>query len=329
MVTKYSKPSEFLLEYKQGMFSQDKKALEDEQRILDLYKSQPERTACKNCLVVLGQTSFVKKGVEYVVCQCGHLNGRNEDTNEFCQHLYVTEAEAYGAEQLSDSKSIFEKRVKDIYRPKADFLLENLPKGLMYADIGAGAGHFLVALKQTGADAIGYEVSQLLISNAKSLYPDIEFQSYLMDDTLALAKTVDADVVCLIGVLEHLQYPREFLGALKRNKRVKYLYISVPLFSPSVFIECAFPNTTHRHLSGGHTHLYTDRSLQHMEKEFGITRTAEWWFGQDVMDIYRSILATTDSKEFSDMFLPLLNPLQSEIDKKKLSSEVHIVYKLT
>ena len=42
-----------------------------------------------------------------------------------------------------------------------------------------------------------------------------------------------------------------------KSSRIKYLYISVPIFSLTSFIENAFQNIYPRHLSGGHTHLFT------------------------------------------------------------------------
>ena len=66
---------------------------------------------------------------------------------------------------------------------------------------------------------------------------------------------------------------------------------------------------------------------------------SEWWFGADIVDLYRNFFLNIRNKEsnykkantiniFNNMFLGLLDNLQLEIDKKKLSSEAHILYKV-
>ena len=118
-----------------------------------------------------------------------------------------------------------------------------------------------------------------------------------------------------------------------RNSNVRYLYISVPLFSPSVFFEMAFPGVFQRHLSGGHTHLFTERSIAWMCGEFGMTRVAEWWFGADMMDLFRAISVELCGGEGSgqsdalwrEMFAPAIDDLQLALDKRRLASEVHML----
>ena len=65
-------------------------------------------------------------------------------------------------------------------------------------------------------------------------------KSHNLNDTNQIVSEIDADVVSLIGVLEHVQYPTEFLKNIKKNKKIKYLFISVPTFSLSVFFEMVF-----------------------------------------------------------------------------------------
>ena len=88
----------------------------------------------------------------------------------------------------------------------------------------------------------------------------------------------------MIGVLEHLQEPREVLHAICSNPTIRYIYISVPMFSLSVYLKAVSPEVFHRQLGAGHTHLYTDSSLDWMCKEFGLERVGGWWFGTDIVD---------------------------------------------
>ena len=60
---------------------------------------------------------------------------------------------------------------------------------------------------------------------------------------------------------------------------------------------------------------------------------SEWWFGTDFMDLLRSIHVTNVksknelfTKKISEIY-ELVDDFQKIIDQKKLSSEVHIVFK--
>ena len=94
------------------------------------------------------------------------------------------------------------------------------------------------------------------------------------------------------------------------------------------------PDIFHRHLSGAHTHLYTDKSLNYLADEFGLRIIGEWWFGSDIVDLFRHLKVTMSksntsektSNMFSENFIPLIDSLQLELDKKRSSSEVHILF---
>ena len=72
-------------------------------------------------------------------------------------------------------------------------------------------------------------------------------------------------------------------------KTTNYLFISVPTFSFSVFLENANQDIFPRQLSGGHTHLYTEESLNYLAKKNKLKIIAEWWFGSDMADLLRTI----------------------------------------
>jgi hypothetical protein len=88
-----------------------------------------------------------------------------------------------------------------------------------------------------------------------------------------------------------------------------------------------------RHLSGGHTHLYTERSLDWTCAEFGLTRAAEWWFGTDMVDLFRAVTvelergnAVTDRTGlWTGMFGAAIDDVQLALDQRKLASEVHML----
>ena len=276
--------------------------------------------------------------------RCGHLNGMNEDTNSFCSAVYTdNRGEDYAEDYSSGNTYEYKKRMKDIYFPKATFMRDSLinvgadADTLKYADIGAGSGYFVAAMRDIGLrDSIGYEVSAQQVSHGNTMIGSPLLKEFDINNTIEMVDAINVDVVSMIGVLEHLQHPRKVLSALGRNLTVKYLYISVPLFSMGVFFEMVFPHVMNRQLSGPHTHLYTDSSLLYMEKEFDLERISSWWFGTDMMDLYRSVSVSLTQEQdntkieslWQDMFAPVMDSLQIVLDKNRLSSEVHILYRL-
>jgi len=309
------------------------------------YANQPIRTRCKICDEILPSAdSFAKHGVAYVQCLgCSHLNGRYEDTEEFCGSLYSDNGGAdYARNYSSANNNAYKRRLEEVYIPKAEFLVKALdahenPNDLSYADIGAGSGYFVSALQEAGLNNIvGYEVSDTQIQFSKEMNSEIRIISHDLNDTVSIIGNLETDVVSMVGVLEHLRKPREILAAIRSNSNVKYLFISVPIFSLSVVFEALFSLMMPRHLSGGHTHLFSEKSLNHMAKEYGLENVAEWWFGADIMDLYRGMLTRLESlsevemlKEFvSDTLPPLIDDLQLALDRSKQSSEVHILYKV-
>ena len=141
------------------------------------------------------------------------------------------------------------------------------------------------------------------------------------------------NTVSMIGVLEHLTNPHEFLNSFKKSK-AEYLYISVPLFSLSVFLENSFQNVFPRQLSGGHTHLFTKKSIYKMAKKYKFKIIGEWWFGTDIADLYRSLINTSEYtnekiylKEINKFLFKQIDELQNILDRGKLCSEVHLIFK--
>ena len=137
----------------------------------------------------------------------------------------------------------------------------------------------------------------------------------------------------MIHVLEHLTDPNLLLKAFKKSNAT-YLYISVPLFSLSVFLENSFKNVFPRQLSGGHTHLYTEKSLNFLAKKYKLKIIGEWWFGTDFADLYRSLRNSgkiVNKKiflnEINKKLFSVIDELQSVLDKNKICSEVHMVFK--
>ena len=200
-------------------------------------------------------------------------------------------------------------------------------------DVGSGAGHFLKACEQKNIHAEGIEantklckLSQKFLKKNRLLNVDLDYFENKILNT-------DKECVSLIGVLEHLTEPHKVFEAFKKSE-AQFLFISVPLASFTIFIEHAFKEIFPRHLSGTHTHLFTEQSINFLKKKYNLNIIGEWWFGLDFPDLFRSILVTSKSKKkkiFTDKlekyFYKHLNEFQNILDRNKICSEVHLIFK--
>lgn len=339
ILKKFSKPSADIYKIKNNFFYQNSKFFKNEIIINKKYKKQPIRNKCKNCNYKSTRKIFLSFGIDYFVCsRCSHLNGVYSDTRLFCDWLYSEKKkDNYNNKKFYTLKD-FDKRVNNIYLPKAKFLKQVLKKNINVIDVGAGAGHFVKALEILNIKCIGLEPSKYLTSlgNSKlkrntliNLSLD-EMEKDFFDHHIFSNKK---NVLSLIGVLEHLHDINSFMVKFLKSK-IEYLYIYVPIFSLSTFIENVFSKVYPRQLSGAHTHLYTKESLQFFAKKYNLKIIGEWWFGQDFMDLYRSILLSSKShdpikyKYFLDKnFYSVIDKLQNILDKNMICTDAHIIFK--
>jgi hypothetical protein len=342
---RYGKSSLPLLKHKRNFFEDNEKILAEQKRVLELYAAQPRRSRCKNCDCKLEEIAFSKLGIDYLVCpECGHLNGGHEDTDAFVEQLYTnSDSKGLASDYRVEDIEAYRRRVADIYLPKIDFLIEAFheeglsPEEMSYADLGAGSGYLVQAFLSRGIEkVIGYEVSPPQVALANAMIPGERIKLHNLDEISEIARTVCADVVTLIGVIQHLRHPHLLLESLRENSNVRYVYFSVPIFSPCIFFEMIFPSVMQRQLSGGHTHLYTESSIDWFCNKFGFKRVAEWWFGTDMFDLYRSVGVSlrqapeTQSicEQWWKIMAPAIDEMQLALDRRRLSSEVHMLVKL-
>jgi hypothetical protein len=315
-------------------------------RISRAYVSQPKRTHCKLCSTLLGDQDFTKGGIPYHFCGfCGHINGGYQDTTPFCTltSSIVDEINFNDHDHAPINCENYQSRIEKIYIPKAEFLSDALVEdgvcsnNLTHAVFGAGTGCYVSALMRTGVSRIvGYEVSEIQALAANNKFKDKKIIHHSTEDTITIAKHITAEVASLIGVLEQQQNPNKLLESLAGNQNVRYIYASIPMLSFSVFIEMFFNDVMPRQLSGDSFHLFTMSSLKWLEQEHGLTRIGEWWFGTDMFDLFRCISVmlgkTSGSRSVTEywnqLFLPVNDPLQLEIDRRQMSSEVHLVWKI-
>ncbi len=336
-IRKYSKSSNFYASSKKEFFGSNDDLLAKAKRQNELYAKGPARLNCKICGdVLLEETDIKSHGVEYVFCRsCNHLNGRYDDTQDFVNSLYVADGGTDYANNYIDSE--YASRAEKIYIPKAEFLKDSLPRaptGIL--DVGCGGGYFVYAAQKLGFASLGIDVSETMTAYGNSQiknHLDCE-PLHCVDETelYEAVRYTAFDVVSAIGVIEHLREPERFFEAVKKSK-ASFLYYSVPMFSPSVFLENAMQDIFPRQLSGGHTHLFTEESLLKMHELVRGTSIAEWRFGTDMMDLYRSLVVAMQKNggssyaqdQISRGMGGLIDELQNILDKNHFCSEIHVL----
>lgn len=341
MIKRYSKSSGFYVDAKSAFFDGNDGLLAKARYQNSLYCSQPDRLACKLCATALPEgEDFRSHGVGYVFCvDCGHLNGRHDDTREFVEALYIGDAGTEYARNYVDEN--FERRTREVYVPKVEFLLSGLAGApVSVLDVGCGAGYFVAACALQGVTATGMDVSQALIAFGNEQLRRLgkaEAAGLTQVDESGFFEAVvatRADVVSAVGVIEHLRQPQLLFDAFHRSS-ARYLYYSVPMFSLSVILENVFSEVFPRQLSGGHTHLFTEASIRRMHDMAAAESIAEWRFGTDVMDLYRSLMVMLARNQgsaklldvFGKSFAPGIDALQSVLDESHFCSEIHCVLK--
>ena len=260
----YSKTYKPLISIKKNFSEDNKNNLNRVLKINKIYSKQSIRSACQNCSNKTLKPLLKSFGIIYHECStCGHLNGKYNSTDDFSKNLYQGGLNKnYSLNYLKD----FNNRVKNIYLPKVAFLKKAIGSNITVLDVGSGAGHFLKALELKNIKGKGFESSNILCKLGNKFLKKNKITQINIDQIYSVIKRSNVDCICLIGVLEHLSYPQKLIDSFN-NSRANYLFISVPTFSFSVFLENANPDIFPRQLSGGHTHLYTEESLNYLAKK--------------------------------------------------------------
>lgn len=349
---KFGKSSQDIISIKNNFILDNIKLFNWQKKLYKIYAQQNKRKFCKNCNKELKGLRFKKIKIIYILCKnCNHLNGIYNDTISLAKKFYQTsEQKNYSKIYVEKEKKNYKRRLKIIYLPKAKFLIDSLSSDskskdtifnkLQYIDIGCGAGYFISALNKLKIKKItGYDPSISMINYGNKINSFKKLNYLSIDQTSNLIKSVslnEPSCITMIGTLEHIYNSYELLHEIKKNKNIKYLYISVPCFSPSTFVELVFEKNFQRLMAPQHTHVFTSQSIKYMEKEFQFKIISEWWFGTDILDLFRNITIEIYKKEhkneafklFNKMFSKIIDNIQLEIDKKKLSSEAHIIFKV-
>ena len=330
-IVKFSKSYKNVSLIKKDFISDNVKYFLYAKKINSAYKKQIKRKKCKNCNSKISKPFLKNFEINYCVCiKCGHLNGVYEDSEKFNKWLY---ARGEGKNYNIFYRKFYNSRVKNIYAPKVDFLKNVIKEKIKVIDYGSGVGYFLKALEAKKVQAIGLETNkQSVIRGSKFLKKNKLYHCKFGDNFVFKKYSRDYNTLALIGVLEHIN-PKNLLKDFKLSK-LKYLYIAVPALSLSVFLENVFSKVFPRVLSNGHTHLYTEKSLNYFAKKNNLKIIGEWWFGTDIPDLFRSLLVSANfinkkvyTEQINKIFKNTIDQLQSVLDKNKTCSEIHMIFK--
>lgn len=334
---KYSKPFGNLNSLKTSFFENNDGMLDMADGMADVLLMQPKRTKCKICKEPLGAPLYTSHRIGYIECpKCGHLNSECEDTDDFASKVYVEDD--YSKNYSAADRESYIRRRDMIYIPKAEYLRDCLKHEGLAADnvdildIGAGCGYFVSAARSLGMKAVGIDVSDSEVAYGNEMMEDVYLTHVGLTDSIGYIARTGANVISAIGVLEHLVHLDENINAIKKNENIRYVFASVPMFSFSSCFEVAFANGYNRHTGGTHTHLFTDDSVAELAGRMGFEIAYEWRFGSDINDLYRFLMVsmqknnnTEFSRYFSDKFIPVMDELQTILDKSDFSSELHFI----
>ncbi len=149
-------------------------------------------------------------------------------------------------------------------------LLAEARPGERVLDLGCGAGRFLAALGEAGAEPVGVEIAQAAVDRARTNVPGADVR-LLLDDAVIPAGHGEFDLVWCSEVLEHIPDVSEALHEVRRVlKPGGRLLLTVPRNGPTALLRF---DATFDPL-GQHVRFFTRRSLRRTLDATGFTPTS-------------------------------------------------------
>jgi len=263
---------------------------------------------------------------------CGHIFSAKPPKPEYVKKLYTALDKKNKAvqSQIYAVKGLFKIRVKNIAKPKVEFVTKNLPSKGKWVDVGCGTGEIVYAAQALGWKALGIESDASETNFAKKMGINL-VNTFITEDNSS-DYISDAQVVSLFNILEHIIDPLELLKSLaKKVPQGCRFVIEVPRHpSLSSFANRAFPEMACRHIySPDHLHAFTEKSIELILKKSGLNAQHIWLFGQDFYEVISSISALKNIKNNSlfETILQSSEKIQNEIDKNNLSDSMLIIAK--
>jgi len=148
------------------------------------------------------------------------------------------------------------------WRRRRALLLREARPGERVLDLGCGAGRFLAALREAGADPVGVELADAALDRARRNVPGADLRLLAPDGSIPL-RHGEADLVWCSEVLEHVPDTVAFLTEVRRVLRQGgRLLVTVPDHGRVKRTLLALANyDAHYDPLGQHVRFYTRRSL--------------------------------------------------------------------
>jgi ubiquinone/menaquinone biosynthesis C-methylase UbiE len=148
------------------------------------------------------------------------------------------------------------------WKRRRALLLGAVRPGERVLDLGCGAGRFVAALREAGADPVGVELAQAALERARRNVPGADLRLTAPDGSLPLPHG-EFDVVWCSEVLEHVPDTVAFLTEARRVlKRGGRLLVTVPDHGRLKRTLIALArHEAHYDPLGQHVRFYTRRSL--------------------------------------------------------------------
>jgi SAM-dependent methyltransferase len=161
------------------------------------------------------------------------------------------------------------------------FLLAEARPGERVLDLGCGAGRFVAALRDAGADPVGVEIAEAALQRARVNAPGADLRLLEPDGSLPLEHG-SVDLVWCSEVLEHVPDTAHLLLEVRRVLRSGgRLLVTVPYHGRVKNVLIALLRfDAHFDPLGQHVRFYSARSLQATLERSGFAAAAvEAWGG--------------------------------------------------
>jgi SAM-dependent methyltransferase len=148
------------------------------------------------------------------------------------------------------------------WRRRRALLLREVIPGERVLDLGCGAGRFVAALRDAGADPVGVELAEAALARARRNVPGADLRLVAPGGSLPLGHG-EVDFVWCSEVLEHVPDTIAFLTEVRRVLRPRgRLLLTVPDHGRVKRTLLALTNyDAHYDPLGEHVRFYTRRSL--------------------------------------------------------------------
>jgi SAM-dependent methyltransferase len=158
------------------------------------------------------------------------------------------------------------------WRRRRALLLREARPGERVLDLGCGAGRFVAALRDAGADPVGIELAEGALARARRTAPGADLRLVEPDGSLPLAHG-EIDLVWCSEVLEHVADTIAFVTEIRRVLRPGgRLLLTVPDHGRVKRITLAVADyDAHYDPLGEHLRFYTRRSLTRVLEATGFS----------------------------------------------------------